>query len=56
MVRTVEMHRKWLKAPNYRKAYEALEEEFVLAVAGGSGWIAPADKLRAARRNEIERE
>ena len=26
-------HKKWLKEPKYRKAYEALEEEFVLAEA-----------------------
>jgi ribosome-binding protein aMBF1 (putative translation factor) len=27
------MHKKWMKEPRYRKAYEALEEEFVLASA-----------------------
>jgi hypothetical protein len=33
MARISEMHKKWLKEPKYRKAYEALEEEFVLASA-----------------------
>ena len=27
------MHKKWMKEPKYRKAYEALEGEFVLASA-----------------------
>lgn len=27
------MHEKWMEAPAYRKAYEALDEEFVLAAA-----------------------
>jgi|SRR5665213_2062278 transcriptional regulator with XRE-family HTH domain len=33
MARITELHKKWMKEPTYRKAYEALEEEFVLASA-----------------------
>jgi len=33
MARISEMHKKWLKEPKYKKAYDALEEEFVLAGA-----------------------
>src|ERR1700680_2113293 len=33
MARITELHKKWQKEPKYRKAYEALEEEFVLASA-----------------------
>jgi transcriptional regulator with XRE-family HTH domain len=33
MARITQLHKKWMKEPNYRKAYEALEEEFVLASA-----------------------
>lgn len=33
MARITDLHRKWMKEPKYRKAYEALEEEFVLASA-----------------------
>src|ERR1700682_5004552 len=33
MARITEMHKKWMKEPKYKKAYEALEEEFVLAGA-----------------------
>ena len=33
MARISEMHKTWMKEPKYRKAYEALEEEFVLASA-----------------------
>ncbi len=33
MARVTDLHRKWLKEPKYRKAYEALEEEFTLASA-----------------------
>lgn len=31
MARIAHMHKKWMKEPKYRKAYEALEEEFALA-------------------------
>src|SRR5436189_6485622 len=33
MARITELHKKWMKEPKYRKAYEALEEEFALASA-----------------------
>ena len=33
MARIADLHKKWIRQPKYRKAYEALEEEFVLASA-----------------------
>src|SRR5580693_3444382 len=33
MARITDMHKRWMKEPKYRKAYEALEEEFALASA-----------------------
>jgi transcriptional regulator with XRE-family HTH domain len=33
MARISDLHKKWMKQPRYRKTYEALEEEFVLASA-----------------------
>ena len=33
MARITDLHKKWLKEPEYKKAYDALEEEFVLASA-----------------------
>ncbi|MGA2589062.1 MAG: helix-turn-helix transcriptional regulator [Bryobacteraceae bacterium] len=33
MARILDMHKKWMKDPAYRKAYDALEEEFALASA-----------------------
>ncbi len=33
MARIADLHKKWIKEPKYRKAYAALEEEFVLASA-----------------------
>ena len=33
MARITDLHKKWMKEPKYKKAYEALEEEFVLASA-----------------------
>ena len=33
MARITELHKKWMNEPKYRKAYEALEEEFSLASA-----------------------
>ena len=33
MARISDLHKKWMKEPKYRKAYEALEDEFVLSSA-----------------------
>ncbi len=33
MARISDLHKKWMKEPKYKKAYNALEEEFVLASA-----------------------
>jgi len=33
MARVSDLHKRWLKEPKYRKAYDALQEEFVLAEA-----------------------
>jgi transcriptional regulator with XRE-family HTH domain len=33
MARIREMHKRWMKEPRYRKAYEALEDEFAVAKA-----------------------
>jgi transcriptional regulator with XRE-family HTH domain len=33
MARITDLHKKWVKEPKYRKAYEALEKEFALASA-----------------------
>ena len=33
MARITELHKKWMKEPKYRKVYEALEEELVVASA-----------------------
>ena len=33
MAGVTDLHKKWLKEPRYRKAFEALEEEFALASA-----------------------
>jgi transcriptional regulator with XRE-family HTH domain len=31
MIRIKDLHKKWMKDPNYRKEYDALEEKFALA-------------------------
>lgn len=33
MARISAMHQRWMKEPKYRKAYEALEDEFAVAKA-----------------------
>lgn len=33
MARVTEMHKKWMDEPEYRRAYDALDEEFALARA-----------------------
>ncbi len=30
MTKIMDLHKKWMKDPNYRREYEALEEEFAL--------------------------
>ena len=34
MARIVDMHKSWLKEPKYKKAYDALEEEFACLAEG----------------------
>ncbi len=65
MARISEMHKKWMKQPKYRKAYEALEEEFALASAvpvsrkrnwpwkGDIRWVSPKD-MKAFRIFDAE--
>ncbi len=33
MARITELHRRWMKEPNYRKEYDSLEDEFAVAKA-----------------------
>ena len=33
MARISELHQRWMKEPKYRKAYDALEDEFAVAKA-----------------------
>ena len=33
MARITEMHKKWMKEPEYRKAYKTLDDEFAVAKA-----------------------
>jgi transcriptional regulator with XRE-family HTH domain len=33
MARIADLHKKWMNEPKYKRAYEALEKEFVLASA-----------------------
>lgn len=33
MARISEMHKRWMKEPKYRKAYEVMEDEFAIARA-----------------------
>jgi ribosome-binding protein aMBF1 (putative translation factor) len=33
MIKIKSLHKKWMKDPEYRKEYDALEEEFALAAA-----------------------
>ena len=36
MTRIRDLHKKWMKDPEYRKEYDLLEEEFALAAAVAS--------------------
>lgn len=33
MARITDLHKKWMKEPKYRKAYQSIEKEFALASA-----------------------
>ena len=33
MIKFRDLHKKWMKDPEYRKEYDALEEEFALILA-----------------------
>ena len=54
MARITEMHKKWLKEPKYKKAYDALEEEFALALALTplAGVVKPADRKKSATKTK----
>jgi ribosome-binding protein aMBF1 (putative translation factor) len=43
-----DMHKRWMNEPKYRKAYEALEEEFVLASA-----VIPARNCAGLTQQEL---
>jgi transcriptional regulator with XRE-family HTH domain len=50
MIRIKDLHKKWMKDSNYRKEYEALEEEFALAAevakARGRAGLSQAELAR----------
>lgn len=50
MARLSAMHGRWVKAPSRRKAYKALEEEFVLASAAVD-WL----KIAGLTQEELAR-
>jgi transcriptional regulator with XRE-family HTH domain len=51
MTRIMDLHKKWMKDPEYRKEYEALEEEFALAAAVAEARIrAGLSQAQLARR------
>jgi ribosome-binding protein aMBF1 (putative translation factor) len=51
MIRFKELYKKWMKDPEYRKEYEALEEEFALAAAVAKARIhAGLSQAELARR------
>jgi transcriptional regulator with XRE-family HTH domain len=50
MARSSAMHKKWMKQPKYRQAYEGLEEEFALASA-----LIDARKRAGLTQNELAR-
>jgi hypothetical protein len=63
MARISALHKKWMKKPKYRMAYEALEDEFVLAdavidarvrsrMSVGKGFVSGHDFSRAAKQSK----
>lgn len=50
MTRLSEMHKRWMKEPNYRKAYHALEDEFAISRA-----VIAARKRAGLTQSELAR-
>jgi transcriptional regulator with XRE-family HTH domain len=50
MTKIIEMHKKWLKDPEYAREYEALEGEFALAAA-----VAKARSRAGLSQSELAR-
>jgi ribosome-binding protein aMBF1 (putative translation factor) len=50
MTRIRDLHKKWMKDPEYRREYELLEEEFALAAA-----VAKARKRSGLSQAELAR-
>ena len=51
MVKFNDLHKKWMKDPEYRKEYDALEEEFALAAAVAKARIrAGLSQMQLAKR------
>jgi len=55
MTRIKDLHKKWMKNPEYRKAYNALKEEFALAaeVAKARGRVGLSQAKIARRRKPV---
>lgn len=59
MARITDVHKKWLKEPKYKTAYDALEDEFVLAgavmdVRNRAGLMQPVvARLKAGARRSM---
>ena len=56
MIRIKELHKKWMKDPEYRKEYDALEEEFALAAevakARGRAGLSQAELARRMKTTQ----
>jgi ribosome-binding protein aMBF1 (putative translation factor) len=51
MIKINDLHKKWMKDPEYRKEYDALEEEFALAAAVAKARIrAGLSQVQLAKR------
>ena len=49
-----DLHKAWMKEPNYRREYDLLEEEFALAAAVAKARRAKPSRVGAAYEDDSE--
>ncbi|HXD44813.1 MAG TPA: helix-turn-helix transcriptional regulator [Pseudolabrys sp.] len=52
MTKVSTLHKKWMKDPDYRRAYEALEEEFALISARARAGLSQAELAKRMKTTQ----
>ena len=52
MIKSDTLHRKWMKEPEYRREYEALEDEFALMAARARAGLSQAELAKRMKTTQ----